>query len=287
MMSTMRNIADDSPPGGSLVPQVAVVAKAIDLMEQLGNGEARTVAELAEAAGITRGAAYRILGTLESRGWVMRHGSVRRYAIGPAPVALGRVRPFDDDLIPAGREYLQRLWEAFGETVNLGVPMGGRILYVDTIESAQRLRTTSRVGTIDPLHSTALGKAILASYGDEGVTRLLGSTELDERTPATLSSLPLLLTDLERTRQRGYAIDDEENEVGSRCVAAVVVDADGRALAALSVSAPLTRFDDERIETIGSEIVACCRDLADDLARAARHDRAAQAENDAPAEAAP
>jgi len=275
MLSAMRNDDGGFRDGGQPSAGVAVVAKAIDLIEQLGDGEARTVAELADATGVTRGAAYRILGTLESRGWVMRHGSVRRYAIGPMPVALGRGHRLSDELIPRSRAYLQRSWEAFGETVNLGIPMGGRILYVDTIESEQRLRTTSRVGTSDPLHSTALGKAILACFDDADIPRQLGSPTFEARTPATLASLPALLEDLSHTRRRGFAIDDEENEVGSRCVAAAVVDADGRPLAALSVSGPTMRLDDERIEAIGQELVRSCVDLATELHEARRDEREA------------
>jgi IclR family acetate operon transcriptional repressor len=157
---------------------------------------------------------------------------------------------------------MRALWESYGETVNLGIQVGGRVLYQDLIESPQRLRTTSRVGSSDPLHSTALGKAILAFLPTSEASRLLISTVWERRTPMTRVGVEALLEDLEVTRRRGYAVDDEENELGSRCVAAGVLDPEGTPVAALSVSAPTVRFDDERLGLIGQAVIRSSRELS-------------------------
>ena len=168
----------------------------------------------------------------------------RSRARGPRP----RLTP-PEDLVPVARPFMRALWETFGETVNLGIPIGARVLYLDLIESRQRLKTTSRVGSSDPLRSTALGALLL-------------STERDPRTSRTRVDPDLLLEDLEATRVRGYAVDDEENEIGSRCVASAVLDAEDRPVAALSVSAPTVRFDDGRLALAGQAVIRSSRELS-------------------------
>src|SRR5687767_1093310 len=148
MLSAMRNAPARRYAGST--EGVAVVAKTVDVLGCLGDGRAWTVADLASAAGISRSTTYRILDTLEEKGWVRHEGRIRRYTIGAALAALGRVSRSTDDLVPVARPFMRALWEAYGETVNLGIPVGGRVLYLDLIESPQRLKTTSRVGSSDP-----------------------------------------------------------------------------------------------------------------------------------------
>lgn len=253
------------------------MAKAVEVLERLGDGRAWRVADLADAAAISRSTAYRILNTLEPKGWVRREGAVRRYTIGPALTALGRTRRPTEDLVPVARPFMRGLWEEFGETVNLGILAGGRILYLDMIESRMGLKTTSRVGSSDPLHSTALGRAILAHHPVAEARRLLLSVERHRRTPTTRIDLAELLAELEDTRARGYAIDDEENEVGARCVAASVLDGDSRPVAALSVSAPTLRLDDGRIELIGRALRLSSRELGAVLGLPATPDEVSRA----------
>jgi IclR family acetate operon transcriptional repressor len=256
LRSTMRK--GDEETTRNHTGGVAVLGKAVDLLEGLGDGAARSVAELAAMTGVTKSAAYRILSTLESRGWVSRQEPVRRYTLGPSLLALRPVRRSTDDLIPIARPFMQGLWEAFGETVNLGIITRRLILYLDMIESDQRLRTSSRVGSEDHLHSTALGKAILACMDQDEARAVLLSIERPPRTRNTRVALGDLLEDIDATRIRGYAIDDEENETGARCVASGIRDAAGRPLGALSVSAPTTRFDATLMVRVGEAVRSAC-----------------------------
>src|SRR5690606_16068997 len=249
-------------PGGAGSGEVGVLNKTLDILEALTGGDGMTVAELAEASGVNKAAAYRILNTLERRGYAVRGADeVRRYSLGPALRTLVREAGSPGDLLTAARPYLRRLWEEFDETVNLGVLNGGRVLYLDILESDQGLRTTVSVGTHDELHSTALGKAMLAAMPASDARGMLVREDLVPKTPRTLTSVPELMREVERTRERGYALDDEENEPGARCVAAAVPGPNGRPLGALSLSGPAWRIDDGMVERIGTRLRAAADEV--------------------------
>jgi len=256
----MRNPNTVSDRGAG---EVGVLNKTLDLLEALSGTDSATVADLATASGVNKAAAYRILNTLERRGYVVRvPDEVRRYSLGPAFRALARDAASPGDLLAAARPLLRRLWEEFDETVNLGVLSHGRVLYLEILESEQGLRTTVAVGTHDDLHSTALGKAMLAALPVSEARSLLQHADLVAKTPHTLTSVPDLMREIERTRQRGFALDDEENEPGARCVAVAVTDGQGRPLGAMSVSGPAWRIDDSMVERIGQRL----REAADEVA---------------------
>lgn len=229
--------------------------KALDVLEALGRHDSMSVADVAESSGVNRPAAYRILRTLERRGYAVRKpGDVRRYSLGPALRALTRAATSPGVLLTAARPQLRRAWEEFGETVNLGVYSYGRVLYLDILESEQGLRTAVTVGTHDDLHSTALGKAILAALDPDEVHELLTARPLVRKTARTLASVASIVDDVEVTRARGYAVDDEENEAGARCVAAVIIDLADRPIGAISLSGPTWRIDDATVEKAGSRL---------------------------------
>lgn len=256
-----------TPATDSQKGEVGVLNKALDLVEVLAKAEdSHTVAELSTSAGLNKAAAYRILHTLERRGYVMRGvGDVRRYSLGPAFRSLTRENATSLGLLVAARPVLNSLWEEYGETVNLGVMAQDRVLYLDILESEQGLRTTVTVGSVDHLHSTALGKAMLAALSDAEARRILAGTDRVARTDRTVTSIPKLLAELERVRAAGYAFEDEENEPGARCVAAAIVDASARPVGALSVSGPAWRLPDEVVERIGVHLAKACTELGDRL----------------------
>ena len=131
----------------------------------------------------------------------------------------------------------------------------------------------------NPIHSTALGKAILALLPTAEATRILSSTARHPRTTRTRVGLEALAEELDATRQRGYAVDDEENELGSRCVAAGVLDTENRPFAAFSVSAPTVRFDEERLALIGRAVIRSSRELTAAFAlRATSHGASSQSD---------
>jgi IclR family KDG regulon transcriptional repressor len=234
---------------------IAVLDRALDLLEALAEAPAGAplgVSEVARRVGVTKSAAFRILANLERRGYVAKDPVSARYTLGTHLVYLGERSLGAIDLRAAARPSLEALQQRFGETVNLGVREGAEVVYVDMIESSHGLRMAARVGGRDYLHSTALGKAILAYLPPAERDQLLHAPEgLPARTERTITDPVRLRAELERVRERGIAEDRDENEVGARCLSAPIFDHRGAVAGAISVSAPDSRLDDARAADVG------------------------------------
>jgi DNA-binding IclR family transcriptional regulator len=208
--------------------------RAVDLLFERADVGA---SDLAIALAIDKGAASRMLQTLVAAGYAIQNAK-RRYQAGP------KLRGRKDAAAAASgtpireraRPLLERLHEATGETAHLAVRADDRVLYLDKIDTELPLRVDRPVGTLSPLHCTALGKIFLA-YGEAPMPRSLAG--YTARTAATLETLRAALAQIVTT---GYAVDDEEFAVGIRCVASPLRDATGRVVAAIGISGPTARI---------------------------------------------
>jgi DNA-binding IclR family transcriptional regulator len=240
---------------------IAVLDRALDVLEALADGsEPIGVTELARRVGATKSAAYRILANLERRGYVSKDASTARYSLGTRLAYLGQRSLGTFDLRQVARPVMEELYRQFHETVNLGVLEGDEVVYIDMVESNHGLRMAARVGARDYAHSTALGKAILAFQPPEVIQRRL-QRPLPPRTANTITDPGLLAAELERVRERGFAEDHAENELGARCVGAPIFDHAGTVIAALSVSSPESRLDDARAAQVATAIKAATREI--------------------------
>ena len=223
---------------------VGVLQKALDVVEFLVYRPAATLREISDGTGLEKAAVYRILNTLEQRGFTTRDER-KRYSPGPRLRAAASALVSGNDVVSHLLPAMHLLRDEFHETVNLGVLSGTEVEYLAIVESQLSLRMTAEVGSTHPARSTALGKAILAEMSDEDVL-----AAMSESTQST----PTFFEELNRTRDRGYAIDFEENELGAICVAAVVPpDATGGSYA-ISISGPITRMTPESIDRIGMRL---------------------------------
>jgi IclR family acetate operon transcriptional repressor len=156
---------------------------------------------------------------------------------------------------------MRGLRDEFGETVNLGALSLGRVVYLEMLESERGLRTTVDVGAFDHVHTTALGRAILAALPPEEARAIVETIELVPVTSRSLVEVDAVLAEVERTRARGYAFDDEENEVGVRCIGVPIHDELGRAVAALSISGPVSRIDTGLVERVAVRLLEAAREV--------------------------
>lgn len=223
---------------------VAVLQKALDVIEHLAYRPAATMRAISEATGVEKAAVYRILNTLEQRGFTERDDE-KRYAPGPQLLAAASALLSEHDIVADMLPTMHALRDEFQETVNLGVLIGADIEYLAIVESQLSLRMTAEVGAVHQARSTALGKAILASLPAEELRDALG---VDGDVPRDLRD------ELARTRERGYAIDFEENERGAICVAALVPSSGPGRPHAISISGPITRMSPVAIERIGTRL---------------------------------
>ena len=221
---------------------------ALDVM--IGCDRPWRTTELANRLGVDKSVASRLLRSLVEAGYAIRGGD-RRYRLGPKLARLqappDRIPP---DLRQRARPLLSTLVEETGECAHLAVLVGEQAFYLDKVESPAPLRVDHPVGLLTPLHCTALGKVLLAFAGAPM------PVSLPRYTPNTLGDADALRAELELTKDRGFAVDDEEFSTGIRCVATALRDGQDRAIAAIGVSGPTARMDGERIQAVGQAMVA-------------------------------
>lgn len=216
---------------------VQSVERALDVLEALAAGGSLGISEVAAVTRLPDGTAHRLLRTLVARGYA-RQGPDRRYSLGTRLLTLGHGAR--RSTAAAARLFLARLVALSGETANLAVLENDQAVYVAQVPSAHRLRMFAEVGRHVPVHSTAVGKVLLAGLPDPAVRAVLARAGLAPRTSRTLRSPEAVLTELDTVRRAGWAVDDEEEETGVRCLA-VPVRTDGLVVAAMSVSGPAAR----------------------------------------------
>jgi IclR family acetate operon transcriptional repressor len=237
---------------------VQSVARAFALLEALAeSGGEAALASLASQTGLAVPTAHRLLGTLHQLGYV-RQLEDRRYALGAGLIGLGRQAV--PQVADAAMPLLTGLEEAFHETANLAVLDGDLVLYAGQVASRQRMRMFTEVGRRVLPHSTGVGKAMLSTMPEPQVRALIERTGLPRFTPQTLVDADAFIADLRRSRARGFAADDSEQEVGVRCIA-VSVPAMGQPTA-LSVSGPAARITDAVVPEVVSALTAAAAELS-------------------------
>ncbi|MCU1491569.1 MAG: IclR family transcriptional regulator [Acidimicrobiaceae bacterium] len=213
------------------------------------------VLAIAEATGLAQATVHRLLRALAQRGWV-RQDAGRRYAPGVTMFRLGETS--QRHVAAAAQPFLAEAASATGETANLALLEGEHATYVGQVPSTHRLRTFAEVGHRVPLHSTAVGKALVAFLAEAEIDGLLARTGLPSRTSTTITSERRFREELAAVRRLGYAVDRSEEAEGVSCVALPVRDTDGQVVCALSISGPGTRVKDgdaPRLAAVLSPIV--------------------------------
>jgi len=230
------------------------IDKALDLIELLADRGSLSLIELTELLEQPKSSTYRIVLTLENRGFISRSDEDGKYCLGYKQLMLTRNLLERNTLRSAALHEMKRLSERYGDTVNLGVLVEGSVLYVEIIESTHALRMTDSIGSRSPFHATAIGKAIAAHLPLEAVHELVVSCGLPAITPNTIVSEDKLFAELEQIRKIGYALDDQEIVEGARCLAAPVFDLHGRPLGAISLSGAMHRFTADKVPEIAEHL---------------------------------
>ena len=210
-----------------------------------------TITALAAELSLPKSSVFRMLNTLLEFGYVRQDPITERYALGPRFLHLAASVEHGSDVRALAHPLLVELSERTTETVHLAVRVGDHMVYIDKIDSPRSVVMASRVGQQVPLHSSALGKAYLSAMPPDERRSVVQSLPLERRTDRTLVAPEALLKDLETCARRGFAIDNVENEDGVRCVGAVLRGDRDAAIAALSVSAPASRFSLSAARKVG------------------------------------
>lgn len=202
---------------------------------------------ITKLAGLPKTTVHRMLSCLESWGYVESDQN-RAYKLGVKLLQLGAQVQKGLDIRNVARPFIKELNSITKETVFLGIMHKGRSLYVDKIDGHYSVRLVSEVGSLNYMHSTALGKCLMSSLAEDNVDSILTGHGMPALTGMTITDKETLINQLKTIRENGYAVDDMENEEGVRCVAAPVKDYEGKFVAAISISGPASRVTMEVIE---------------------------------------
>ena len=228
-------------------PGAQTVARAVAILKAFSDDRPeRGLTDLARAVGLNKTTAYRLLAALEREGMVVRGPSREAYRLGPEAIALGARALRSSDLRAAGHAELETLAKQTGETATLEVLVEDRMLILDEVHGQHLVEAAPSIGTHWPSHATSTGKALLAELS-EAERRVAAPSPLAKLTARTLVTQAALRAELDRVRERGYALAVEELEAGFVAVGATVRNHEGRAVAAISVGGPSTRVTRDRL----------------------------------------
>jgi IclR family transcriptional regulator, KDG regulon repressor len=234
----------------------STVLRAVSLLEALAGAppEGMGVTEISKAIGANRSTVYRILGALRPLGYIREGAEPGTVLLGFRVVELGERVLGQIDIRKIAGPHLRELAQITEETCHLAVIDGLDVVYADKAESEQSIRLFSVPGKRMPIYCTAMGKAMLAAMGPGERAAILDQVELVPRSANTVTDRAQLDRDLEETAERGYSLDLGENELGTRCVGAAILDREDRPVAAFSASGPESRMCDEWLVRQGNEV---------------------------------
>jgi len=222
-------------------PTIQVIDRAASLLDAVtSNPQPVTLKILAVESGLHPATAYRILASLTENGFTERDER-GRYRLGIKFLQLSSRARVDIDIQREAKPVMEWLRDQTGETVNLSVREGNELVYVERVSSPKTIRADQIIGKRAPLHVTAVGKLMLGELGRDFYTRYASDTGLPAFTEHTKTTFNQLESDVVRGRELGYALDDEEAELGVGCIGVMVRSSNGQPIAGLSVSAPINR----------------------------------------------
>jgi IclR family transcriptional regulator, acetate operon repressor len=240
---------------------VRAVVRALRLLECLAAARRSKLTALAQEMGLSVSTCHRLLTTLQAQGFVRFEKKSACWEVGHRALAVGANFANARDLVALAHPFMLR---AAGETraiVNLGATAGADCIFLHRVDPAiQAGASVAGVGAI-PAHCSSIGKAILASFHESEVRELIRGEGLSSRTEKSITNRRQLLADLRTSERRGFALDDQENTVGLRCVAAPIYNEFRRPVAAISLAAPASSLSDDQIPVFGQVVAAAAREI--------------------------
>ncbi|MFZ7101045.1 MAG: IclR family transcriptional regulator [Peptococcaceae bacterium] len=244
--------------------QVPAIGKALDILEYLKSHPQATLTQIYQDLELPKSSTYGILQTLENRGYIRRDVS-GGFNLGLKLYELGIVTVEGTDLIKEALPIMEELAKKTGFVCNLGVLEGDVGVYIEKVEPASPIRLNSWKGKTIPLHSTSLGKVLLAYKELDDIIAFLNRLNLAKNTPKTMTDKELLLSDILQVKQKGYAIDDEEHEPDITCYAAPIFDHKSKVIAAVSLSGLTTWLNAEKREYLIESLRDSSRQISERL----------------------
>ena len=246
--------------------RIQVIDRAAQILDCFGfDHQELSVSEIGAKTALHRSTAHRILMALEYNDLIQQNPDNGKYRLGIKLFRLGHQAVSHLDLREICRPFLTRIMNETKETVHLAVLDENQVLYLDKVEGPHALRMPSRVGRHIPTYCTSLGKAMLSCLDEQEVKGILGKQPFTAYTANTVKNVEQLLADVRAVHKRGYAVDNEEIEIGLRCVGAPIRDHTGAMVGAISAAAPSARLAEKKIPRVGRLVMAVAEEISEQL----------------------
>lgn len=244
---------------------VPALEKSIAILDYLSNQEQDfTVTEIHQDLDIPKATAFMILQVMEAHNLVVKSSS-GRYSLGPKIYSWGMTYMTKMELRKSARPYLEKLSQETGYTVHLGKLVDDRVLFIDKVEQPSFIKFNTFIGMRNDIHCCALGKAIAAHLDADELDRIIRRVGLGKYTQNTITDYDKFKNALSRIRQIGYAIEDEEGEIGVRCIGAVINDAEGKVAGAVSVTVLKSELTTDMFPFIGKKVADTAKKVSETL----------------------
>ncbi|MBV7273899.1 IclR family transcriptional regulator [Clostridium sp. PL3] len=235
---------------------VQSVDRSLSILEVLSDyEEGLGITEISEKVNLHKSTVHRLLSTLIQKGYVKQDEDTNKYRLTLKLFELGSKNIGKMDIVNVVKPYLKELMKITNETVHLVVRDGNEIVYVDKVESENTIRMYSRIGKRNPLYCTAVGKAMLSYMEDEKVEQIWNQSKIERLTENTITDMGQFKEHLRLVRKNRYAVDEQENEIGIRCLGAAVLNYRGEVCGAISISGSILSFTEDKIEKFSNILI--------------------------------
>ncbi|HHU71627.1 MAG TPA: IclR family transcriptional regulator [Clostridiales bacterium] len=240
-----------------------------NILEYVAHNGPVGVVEIGNALELHKSTVHRMLLSLISMGYVEQNDKSGKYQLTFKLVQLSSIFLSNIDIYAIAHPYMERLAKECQETVHLVERTGSDVVYIDKVEPAgprdSSIRMASHIGLLRPMYCSAVGKAILAELPKEELYSIWENSNPEKKTEYTITSLDKMEEELKMIKMKGYALDNEENEIGVRCIAGAILDYNNNSKYAFSISAPISRMTDERVEELSSHVLKMKGELSKHL----------------------
>ncbi|MBS4538666.1 IclR family transcriptional regulator [Clostridium sp. D2Q-11] len=245
---------------------VQSVDRALSIIEVLSDyEEGLGITEISGKINLHKSTVYRLLSTLIYKGYVRQDDKNNKYKLSLKLFELGNKKIENTDILIIAKPYLKDLMEEVNEVVHLVLLEGEDIVYIDKVESHNTIRMHSNIGKRTPAYCTSVGKSIMAYFPENKVKEIWDNSDIKNLTEYTITDFNEFKEELKKVKRVNYAIDDEENELGVRCIGAPVFDYKGEPVAAISISGPTIRVTKDRVEEISQEVIKYSKMISKEL----------------------
>lgn len=245
---------------------VQSVDRSLDILVFLANyPKGISVSELSKKMNLHKSTAHRLLKTLLYKGFVKQNDDDNNYKLTFKLFEIGSSVIRDNPLRDASRHHLKELRNITEEVVHLVVPDDSNIIYIDKYDTNQTIRMHSKIGKKSPMYCTSVGKAILSTYPDDKIKQLWNKSEIIQLTKHTITSFVDFMDEINKIRRLSFADDNQENELQIRCFGAAIKDYNNKTVGAISISTPIIRLNDEKINMFRKLIVEYSMKISKEL----------------------